>query len=162
VASTAAPDGLAPSELKVPSYTPPPTAPQPPTGSPRRSSRFPATPRPQSPRGSPRKARALPQINPPRKACCRTPRSHRTRSVPLRTATAGRTSRAPSDLAFHARLMDLALQAANAHEPFLNSHSAGFTFPSWRMADGGWWVASAACSYRTAPAVPLQMQIESR
>jgi hypothetical protein len=37
VASTAAPDGLAPSELKVLSSPPPPTPPQPPTCSPRRS-----------------------------------------------------------------------------------------------------------------------------
>ena len=36
-ASTAAPDGLAPSELQVRSYPTPPTPPQPPTGSPRRS-----------------------------------------------------------------------------------------------------------------------------
>jgi hypothetical protein len=54
----AAPDGLAPSELKVPSYPPPPTPLQPPTGSPRRSSRFAATPRHQHP-GSPRRARPV-------------------------------------------------------------------------------------------------------
>jgi hypothetical protein len=54
----AAPNGLAPSELKVPGYTPPPPPPQPPTGSTRRSSRFRATPRRQRP-CSPRRARPV-------------------------------------------------------------------------------------------------------
>ena len=58
VARTVAPDGLAPSELKVRSYTAPPTPPQPPTGLPRRSSRFPAIPRHQRP-CSPRRARPV-------------------------------------------------------------------------------------------------------
>jgi len=53
----AAPDGLAPSELKVPSYTTPPTPLKPPTGLPRRSSRFAATPRRQHHR-NPRRIRA--------------------------------------------------------------------------------------------------------
>ena len=54
------------------------------------------------------------QINRPRKARCRPPDSHRTRSVLLRTALTGRSCRGRPDLAFHARLMELALQAANA------------------------------------------------
>ena len=57
--------------------------------------------------------REPPPNQPPRNARCRTPGSHRTRSVRLRTALTGRTSRGPPDLAFHARLMDLALQAAS-------------------------------------------------
>jgi hypothetical protein len=59
--------------------------------------------------------REPPPSHPPRKAYCRTPASHRTRSVRLRTAPVGRTSCERPDLAFHARLMELALQAANTH-----------------------------------------------
>jgi hypothetical protein len=74
-----APDGLALSELKVRSYTPPPTPPQPPTGSPRQSSRFAATPRHQHPH-SPRRARPVgaegSQLN-PRRQRPRSPRRAR-------------------------------------------------------------------------------------
>ncbi len=46
--------------------------------------------------------------------CC-TPGSHRTRNVQLRTALTGRSCLGRPDLAFHARLRELALQAENAH-----------------------------------------------
>ena len=57
-AAPAASDWRAPSEPKVPNYTTLPTPLQPPTGSPRRSSRLPATPRQQRP-CSPRRARPI-------------------------------------------------------------------------------------------------------
>jgi hypothetical protein len=68
----------------------------------------------QSRRGSPRKVPPS-QSNAPREGRCCTHGSHRTRSVRLRTALTGRSCRGWPDLAFHARLMELALQAANAH-----------------------------------------------
>ncbi len=65
-------------------------------------------------RGSCRKVRALASIACPEERCC-TLGSHRTCSVRLRTALTGRSCRGRPDPAFHARLMDLALQAVNTH-----------------------------------------------
>ncbi len=59
--------------------------------------------------------------------CC-TPGSNRPRCARLRTAPAGRSSHGRPLLAFYARLMDLALQAANP----IRANG------EWRMVNGEW------------------------
>jgi hypothetical protein len=49
---------------------------------------------------------------------------------------------AQGDLAFHARLMDLALQAANTQGALLASQCPVFVFRLRRMANGEWRMAN--------------------